>query len=49
MWHGEAFYRLGVQGVKVFILFDDLFPPSVAPASQQGFGVKELKLSASAP
>jgi hypothetical protein len=49
MWHGEAFYRLGVQGVKVLILLGALFPPSVAPASQQGFGVKELMLSGSAP
>jgi hypothetical protein len=35
-WHGEAFYGLGVQGVKVLILLGALFP-SVAPASQQGF------------
>jgi hypothetical protein len=37
MWHGEAFYRLGVQGVKVFILFGASFLPCVAPVSQQGF------------
>jgi hypothetical protein len=38
-WHGEAFHRLGVQDVKVLILLVALFLPSVAPASQQGFGV----------
>jgi hypothetical protein len=27
MWHGEALYRLGVQGVKVLILFGALFLP----------------------
>jgi hypothetical protein len=37
MWRGEAFYRLGVQGVEVLILLGALFLPSVAPASQQGF------------
>jgi hypothetical protein len=36
-WHGEAFYGLGVQGVKVLILLGVLFLPSVAPVSQQGF------------
>jgi hypothetical protein len=30
MWCGEAFYRLGVQGVKVLILLGALFLPSVA-------------------
>jgi hypothetical protein len=30
MCHGEAFHRLGVQGVKVLILLASLFPPSVA-------------------
>jgi hypothetical protein len=49
MWHGEAFHRLGVKGVKVLVLLAALFPPSVAPASQQGFGVMELTLCASAP
>jgi hypothetical protein len=34
MWCGEAFHRLGVQGVEVLILLGALFPPSVAPASQ---------------
>jgi hypothetical protein len=34
-WHGEALYELGVQGVKVLILFGALFPPNVAPGSQQ--------------
>jgi hypothetical protein len=50
-WHGEAFHRLGkgVQGVKALFLLAALFPPSVAPAPQQGFGVTELMLSASAP
>jgi hypothetical protein len=37
MWHGEAFYGLGVQGVKVLILLCASFLPSVAPACQQGF------------
>jgi hypothetical protein len=48
-WHGQAFHRLGVQDVKVFILLAALFLPSVAPASKQGFGVSELTLSASVP
>jgi hypothetical protein len=33
----RTFYGLGLQGVKVLILLVALFPPSVAPASQQGF------------
>jgi hypothetical protein len=37
IWHREALYRLGVQGVKVLILLGALFLPSVAPASQQDF------------
>jgi hypothetical protein len=49
MWHEETFYRLGVQGFKVLILLGALFLPSMAPASQQGFGVMELTLSGSAP
>jgi hypothetical protein len=49
MWHGETFYGLGVHGVDVLILLDALFPPSVAPSSQQGFGVTEPTLSGSAP
>jgi hypothetical protein len=36
-WCGEAFYGLGVHGVEVLILLGALFPPSVAPESQQGF------------
>jgi hypothetical protein len=36
-WCGEAFHGLGVQGVEVLILLGALSPPSVAPASQQGF------------
>jgi hypothetical protein len=36
-WHGEAFYRLGVQGVEVLILLGALFLPSMAVASQQNF------------
>jgi hypothetical protein len=36
-WHGEAFDRLGVQGVEVLSLLGALFLPSVAPVSQQGF------------
>jgi hypothetical protein len=49
MWHGEAFYGLGVQGVEVLILLGALFPPRVAPAFQQGFGVTDLVLSGSVP
>jgi hypothetical protein len=37
MWYGEALYGLGVKGVEVLILLGALFPPSLAPASQQGF------------
>jgi hypothetical protein len=37
VWYGEAFYGLGVQGVKVLLLLGALFPPSVAPASQEDF------------
>jgi uncharacterized membrane protein YqaE (UPF0057 family) len=39
----------GVQDVKVLILLAALFLPNVAPASQRGFGVSELMLSASMP
>jgi hypothetical protein len=48
MWHGEALYRLGVQGVKVLILLGAFFLPSVAPASQKDFRFMKLMLSASA-
>jgi hypothetical protein len=48
-WCGEAFHGLRVQGVEVLILLVAFFLPSVAPDSQQGFGVMELTLSASAP
>jgi hypothetical protein len=37
MWHGEAFYGLRVQAVKVLILLGALFLPSVAPAFQKDF------------
>jgi hypothetical protein len=37
MWHGEALYGLGVQGVKVLILLGVSFLPSVAPVSQQDY------------
>jgi hypothetical protein len=46
---GEAFYRVGVQGVEVLIQVGVLFPPSLSPMSQRGFGVTELTLSASVP
>jgi hypothetical protein len=36
-WHGEALYRLGFQSVRVLLLLDGFFLPSVAPASQQDF------------
>jgi hypothetical protein len=49
MWYGEAFYRLGVQGVEVLILLGALFPPNMSPASQQGLEVMELTLSGSVP
>jgi hypothetical protein len=49
MWHVEVSYGPGVQDIKILILVGSLFPPSVAPASQQGFGVTELMLSASVP
>jgi hypothetical protein len=34
MWHGEALYGLGVQGVEVLIFLGDFFLPRVDPASQ---------------
>jgi ABC-type uncharacterized transport system involved in gliding motility auxiliary subunit len=37
MWHGEALYGLVVQGVRILLLLDGFFVPSVAPASQQNF------------
>jgi hypothetical protein len=45
MWHVEALYGLGVQGVKVLILFGALFPPIVGLVSQQCFWFMELTLS----
>jgi hypothetical protein len=48
MWHGEALYGLGVQGVKALIPFSAFFLPSVALVSQQNFWFTELLLSASA-
>jgi hypothetical protein len=45
----RTFHRLGVQGVKVLILFAVLFLPSVPPASQWGFEVTELTLFVSVP
>jgi hypothetical protein len=49
MWHWEVFLWVGVQGIKVLILLAALFLQIVAPASQWGFGVLELTLSASVP
>jgi hypothetical protein len=46
-WHGEAFYRLGVQGVGVLLLLSVFFLPRVAPASQQTFWFMKLMLSVS--
>jgi hypothetical protein len=46
---GEAFHRLGVQGVDGLILLGALLLPKVSPASRGRFGVMELKLSASIP
>jgi hypothetical protein len=37
MWHGEALYGLGIQGVGILLLPHGFFMPSVAPASQQNF------------
>jgi hypothetical protein len=48
MWHREALYGLGVQGVKVLILLGAFFLPNVAPESRQDFSFMELMLSASA-
>jgi hypothetical protein len=48
-WCGEVLYGLGVQCVKVLILFGALFLTRVAPVSQQDFWFTELMLSASAP
>jgi hypothetical protein len=33
MWHGEAFYGLGVQGVGVLLLLGVFFLPKVPPVS----------------
>jgi hypothetical protein len=46
---GEAFHGQGVQSVEGLILVGALFLLSVAPASQRGFGVTELRLSFSVP
>jgi hypothetical protein len=46
---GDAFHRLGVQGVEDLILSGALFPLSVAPESQGGFGVMSVRLSVSIP
>jgi hypothetical protein len=46
---GEAFHGLGVQSVEGLILVGALFPASVAPVSQGGYGVTGLVLSASVP
>jgi hypothetical protein len=48
-WHGEAFHGLRVQDVENLILVGALFLPRVAPMSQGGFGVTEVRLSASIP
>jgi hypothetical protein len=37
MWHGEALYGLGVQGITVLLLLGGFFLSSVAPVSQQNF------------
>jgi hypothetical protein len=49
MWHAEAFYGLRVHGIKVLIVLDALFLPSVTPVSQQVFWFMELMMSASIP
>jgi hypothetical protein len=46
-WHGEALYRLEVQGVGILLILGGFFLPSVAPVSQQDFLFTELMLSAS--
>jgi hypothetical protein len=46
-WHGEAFCRLGIWGIRFLLLLGVFFLPSVAPASQQYFKFMELTLSAS--
>jgi hypothetical protein len=45
----RSFPQARAQGIKVLILLTALFLPSVALASELGFGVTELMLSASAP
>jgi hypothetical protein len=46
---GEAFYRLGAQGIEVLIFLSALYLPSVAPVSQQDFWFTECTLCASVP
>jgi hypothetical protein len=48
-WYAETFYGLGFHDAKVLILLSALFPPSVAPVSQQGFWFMELMQSSSVP
>jgi hypothetical protein len=48
-WCGEAFPVLVVQGVEGLILVSALFLPCMAPTSQGGFEVIEVRLSASVP
>jgi hypothetical protein len=45
----RSFVWAGVQSVEVLIVHGALFPPSVAPASQQSFWFTQLTLSASVP
>jgi hypothetical protein len=44
-----SFPQARVQSVKDLILVGALFLPSVAPESQEAFGVTELRLSAAVP
>jgi hypothetical protein len=37
MWPGEAFHRLGIQGIRVLIILVALFLPTVVTAFHRGF------------
>jgi hypothetical protein len=37
MWHGEALYVLGVQGIKILVLLGAFLLSNVAPDYQKDF------------
>jgi hypothetical protein len=47
-WHGEAFYELGVQGVRIFIFLSIFFLLSVPLMSQQNFLIYRAHTATSA-